>query len=843
MKRMIALILCLALLPLVAWATDSLPAGYREITRTNTLALLFDESQYAIAVQNLHTGYIFYQCVPEEVLAQEGLTKTIKQNLRSPFTVSYTMLNQNDTTKKDESILAMSPDITYAPIEGGLCITYSMEALFLEIDMEVTLDGDALLITIPAGGIREAVGSKDVVETRMGAITDYMETIKEGFSAIEEDGRLDQKLFRAELKEAKQRFEKVDFIISQITDAIGIEYVVDEMLSAANQLNTALYGGEGKKGLFPAVLGGLNDGQAKADIQALRDALKKQGDTTSLQMSALKKIKVAGVVAIDVMPVFGAGGDGEKGYVFYPDGSGALSYFKAQHPSYNEFYHRKVYSDDEIDLKWEERRDTTGQMRAYLPVFGIKKGSNAFLAAVTAGAAEASINYYPSGYQINLNRACASFEYRRKIRSASIVSFYQGASVAIYDKARSAYDAQVTYFFLDGAKADYSGMANRYRDYLEAECLINTSGVQGEGVPLMLDILTGIKKPLLIFEQFVAMTGFSQVQDMLEDLAGRGAPAQYVNLHGWTGEGYGKYPTSSAPAAGLGGMQGLKQLAQFAKDSGVRLYLQDNYAKTTSLLSSVTGAELAQETDYSVIQKLFSPAAVPGRFRQLTEKLQDIPVAGINFDLIGGFVYYDYNPAHVSQRGDTVASWQSLYQTSQEIFGGAASVQGNLYALQYADVVMNVPSASTQYSYDDESVPFYQMVLHGAVAYAGKPFNTFYDTQKEQLRAIEYGEVPFYRLTWRSALELRDTDYDLVFSSAYEDWAEDIEQTCEALAALSPLADKRMLHHVSSGGLAVIEYAGGYTLYINYRDMPVRYLGVDIPAQQFVLVQDGKELP
>ena len=48
---------------------------------------------------------------------------------------------------------------------------------------------------------------------------------------------------------------------------------------------------------------------------------------------------------------------------------------------------------------------------------------------------------------------------------------------------------------------------------------------------------------------------------------------------------------------------------------------------------------------------------------------------------------------------------------------------GNAYALPYADQIVNVPMESSHFNIVDETVPFYQMVIHGSIDYAGSPIN------------------------------------------------------------------------------------------------------------------------
>lgn len=75
--------------------------------------------------------------------------------------------------------------------------------------------------------------------------------------------------------------------------------------------------------------------------------------------------------------------------------------------------------------------------------------------------------------------------------------------------------------------------------------------------------------------------------------------------------------------------------------------------------------------------------------------------------------------------------------------------EGNLYAVPYADHILNMASESSGYRLADEDVPFLQMVFHGRKTMAGTPINLKSDYRRQVLRAIEYGMSLHVQLTGR----------------------------------------------------------------------------------------------
>lgn len=184
----------------------------------------------------------------------------------------------------------------------------------------------------------------------------------------------------------------------------------------------------------------------------------------------IREETVFAVSTIELLPYFGASrSDAVKdGYLFYPDGSGAITtYAKADtRPSDVTAATYYTYTNKNVNFTNLWQYDQYNRYTAAMPVFGIKNGDNAFLAAFTENGENAGVTVYPSGYVVDLNHAGFEIYVRNTYNvnmysmSTSIDASVTGGTVERVDKTLIPENREVRYFFLNGDEANYSGMAN-----------------------------------------------------------------------------------------------------------------------------------------------------------------------------------------------------------------------------------------------------------------------------------------------------------------------------------------------------------------------------------------------
>jgi hypothetical protein len=551
-----------------------------------------------------------------------------------------------------------------------------------------------------------------------------------------------------------------------------------------------------------------------------------------------------GIVSIEMLPFFGAAKDDEDGYIFYPDGSGALLEF-------NDPAHRgakpktwNVYGGDALDFMQNNKSNLTNP-QAMLPVYGIKRGGNAFTAVITEGEENALIRMTPTGNVVDLNRISTEFVYRQYYVDPRV----KKRVIKKYDVEKSSTNNSIKYIMLSGDKANYSGMANAYRNYL----LGNEKAVKHikaeDKIPLGVDLFMGINEKGLLFDKFISMTTFSEAEAILEKFKNSGVEAIQTNLKGWTRKGYLTPPAQFPPNSKLGGSTGLEKLAAFTKSNDIKLYLQtdlvDAYSKygSFSKRNDVTyqGNGLIV-TDLKKEMFLFSPTVVVDRFlNSFFPQAKKYSISGINFSNFGSLVYSDYNKKHPSTRQQTIGNWEKIMNKAEEEIGSSAVVGGNAYALKNVDRLFQIPDSATGFFITSKEVPFYQMVVHGIMPYSLNPGNLSADFAREKLKWVEYGYMPYFELTYKAPEKLKYTQYNQLFTSEYDQWIDTaVGVYKEFNKRIGDLWCQYIVKHEEiAEDLYLVTYENGTKIYVNYKDNAVYADGNRIEGLNFLVIEKG----
>lgn len=569
------------------------------------------------------------------------------------------------------------------------------------------------------------------------------------------------------------------------------------------------------------------------------------------------------VTTIQVMPYFGATGNENEGYLFYPDGSGAITTFEkvdtrpanVKSAAYYTYTHKTVG----FEYLWTDAYD---QYTAAMPVYGIKDGENALFATCTEGAENTGISVTPSGYVVDLNRIC--FEvYTRNVFNVDMYSMSNGTDSTVtggkvqrVDKNIIAENKEIRYFFLNGENANYSGMAAVYRDYLIENGLLTDSIADGEEMALALRLLMGATKEGMIFDEFISMTDFEQVQEILQRLSDAGVSNTEVVLEGWlSGSAYKNY-NYWGPASQIGGKGGMKDLNEYLAESNYNgnVYLENQFtfaSSDTSGLSEDTdvaydglNVEISAQNFDGDIYYLLNPLAAYKRNSKFLNKIEKYDLLGVAYSGIGYYAYADYNETAPFLKSETVSKLRELLGSTKDTSRSVALAGANQYAYTYADYLYELREDSFGLSITDYAVPFVQMVISGMIPYSTEGAgNLSYDLQTQKLKWVEYGALPYFYLTYESALNLRDTDYSTLFSSTYEDWESIVTDTYnEFKANLSCVYGEQMIEHrVITDDLVCVEYANGIKVYINYGKTDATADGVNVPAKSYVVVGGGEK--
>lgn len=569
------------------------------------------------------------------------------------------------------------------------------------------------------------------------------------------------------------------------------------------------------------------------------------------------------VTTIEVLPYLGASAGNEEGYLFYPDGSGAITTYEKVNTRPSNVLKSSYYTYTNKTTSFMNlwSYDEYEHYVASMPVYGIKNGDHAVFALASEGEENTGIEVYPSGTnRMALNHMGFSL-YTRNVFDARANSISTGSAtnsagtIQRVDKVLIQEDKELRYFFLSGDDANYSGMANTYRNYLLEEGLLKQADNAGGEMPLALELLMGTTKEGMIFDEYIPMTTYSQVKEILERLDAAGVGDLELVLKAWQ-DGYSNYEPWG-PASKLGGKSGLRELNKYLEANPQnRVYLGVNTTYATSKTSGLKededvlynglGVQIAASDMDGLNYYMLNPQAAFERNSTLLSRLGDYGQLGIAYETAGRYVYPDYNSERkngVFTKAQTADKMREMLTATEESGRGIAVNGSNQYVYANADYLYNLREENYGLSISDYSVPFVQMVVSGLIPYTTEGAgNLSYDLQVQKLKWIEYGALPNFYLTYESALNLRDTDYDSLFSSTYTDWEEIMLDTYrEFKENLSVVYGQQMVsHEFLTDDLVCVEYANGVRVYVNYGDAPASAGGVNVPAKDYLVVGGGE---
>ncbi len=567
-----------------------------------------------------------------------------------------------------------------------------------------------------------------------------------------------------------------------------------------------------------------------------------------------EKSKLA-VTTITVLPWLGACGNENSGYLFYPDGSGAVTTFErvGERPSNVLLATYYTYSHKSMSYKTITDTDLHNRYTAAFPVCGIKNGDNAIFAYATEGGENTAVVVYPSGVSsVHLNRT--SFDVF--VRNVYDVNMYNvssgkdtvatGGQVQRIDKELIKEDKEIRYSFLAGDQANYSGMAETYRNYListnqlgQSENVDNTS--------LALRLLMGTEKSGILFDEYVKMTDFNQAIDIIESLKTAGVDKQKVVLEAWQ-KGYYEYELWG-PDSHLGGKSGLKKISEYAKsNANTDIFLENDVMTGTS---DTKGLDEKKEVAYNGLNletslKSFegttyyflNPVKINKNNSKILKKLKKYDGLGMAYDDIALYAYADFNEWHTFTKAGSVNELRKTLKETEDSGRNIATNGNNQYVLSYSDYLYKMRESTFGLSISDYAVPFVQMVVSGRMSYSTEGAgNLSYDLQTQKLKWVEFGSMPYFYLTNESAQELRDTDRDLLFSSTFSEWEPVVVETCKEFKDnFSSIVGRQMVEHtIISADVRRVKYDNGVIIYINYAEKEATADGITIPAKSYIV--------
>ena len=550
----------------------------------------------------------------------------------------------------------------------------------------------------------------------------------------------------------------------------------------------------------------------------------------------LKETESSRFVALDLFPLLGAvpyRAD-TSAYVILPDGPGSLLHLGGEHPAYRKQTSLSAYGATVYSFAQPPTQRTS------LATLGVAHPNErvAVLAVATQGSGDTVIEASLARRPTMLSQANLRLVYRNL---TEYPSDQQGVFKGFYEKERIRGDRAARYFFLAGDGADWVGMAQRLRQHFVEDVGIPRLNGADARPTMRLRLVMGAAKPGLFGRRFVAATTFDEAAEIVSQFHQRGITNLDVVLVGWGAGGYeGRLPRRWPPDRRLGGADGLRRLASRVEELGGRLLLEDDYT-----LAFLRNGGFFPPTDAVILPNLLpmtdmiasaSRLYVPAALRRnqfflnpvfalnryvMTDvaNLAALGVDGLELRWAGELVLKDANPRHPLERTEFGQAWRQMLGTIRDKTGSAAAQGGNAYVLGAVDAVTNLPLDRNNYTFGEQTIPFYAVATHGLVRLYSEPSNLEQWPERDALRRLEYGMLPSYELTYRDPVVLARTTYSELYTAQYEDWIDRAASEYERLVnQLGRTVDQFIIAHRQLGPeVYEVEYEDGTRVVVNYR--------------------------
>ena len=537
------------------------------------------------------------------------------------------------------------------------------------------------------------------------------------------------------------------------------------------------------------------------------------------------------VTQISVLPYFGAAGPEDEGFMFIPEGSGALINFNNGKTKQNGYYADCYGWDYAI-----ERSAVITETRAAYPVFGIAYADSSFISVINKGAEYAGITAEIGGKLGSYNYA--RDDYTMLHREQYEVTARSQSSQFVYENQLPPnQEIEQVFTFVDSGS--YVDMAKEYRNKLFAD----SKKLNEKKVPLAVELIGAIEK-----KQQVAgmpkikpykLTSYEQAAGIITEIEELGIKDVNYKLSGFVNGGIRQKLMKKVKfISQLGGKSGFKKLLKKAEKTSAKLYLDAsvqtayrsnvfdgffNYRDSARFVSD----ELCELSEYSAIW--YGKDANIDNYYLLNQKLRNKGAAalikksaksGINvsFRDNGYLLSADYNDRCLLTRQDARQTQTDSFASAKEKGCGLMINGGNDYAVRDADFVTNMTLHGNKYAVIDKFVPFYQIALHGYVNYSSSPINLSYEKDQLLLESAEAGAGLMFSFMSAPASELQETTYTDYYSSSFDEWKKRFAEIYgEYNSRLSPVVNSLITDHsYVSENVVKTSFENGYAVYVNY---------------------------
>ena len=564
--------------------------------------------------------------------------------------------------------------------------------------------------------------------------------------------------------------------------------------------------------------------------------LNQDGITVSVDTSQiLETVDNYMLVSVSLASFMCSAENDKQNYLFVPSGCGALMYTNA-HAEGTRNYSAEVYG---TDAARQEPEEFTDDESIRLPVFGAKEADTAMFGIITSGAGSALIEAKAGNDKLGYSNVWPTF-FVRGYDSFRFSSHGTGETIAtrmtdnIYNQVVS-----VRYYPLYEDKADYNGMAEKYREYLLDHHMLSKAKIAESpysfsfyGGSMVTESAMGVP-----VDNLKSLTTFSQANDIVKDAAAKIGIAPTTRLLYYGDKGI--LPGTVAGGSGIPKLYGtgneLSKLKDLCADKGAALYFDfdllqfsksgngfsANYdVAKTAIQRNVTRYNLSpirlqlKDSFYYILagDKLESALS------KAMSKAKKYDMDNICFSSLGYVGYSDYSFEKYHLKSGIANFAQKAFEEVKENGNLVATSAANAYAT-CVDTIFDSSLENGNYNAFDETIPFYQMVFHSYKTLYSKPVNIADNPDLMIARAASSGIGLGYDLT----ATYIDASNDLITNKLYGTLYDGVSQEMEDVLTKKGFFDlykkvanaKLIQYELLGKGLTRSVFENGTVVYTN----------------------------
>lgn len=538
----------------------------------------------------------------------------------------------------------------------------------------------------------------------------------------------------------------------------------------------------------------------------------------------------------------------QEGYLFIPDGCGALMNFNNGRKG---VYDAPVYGNNKAFLY---KAYAVARKEVYLPVFGMERDGQCALAVISDGASQARIRAATNGNEVTRNRVYPVFQLREQDEQYIAEDVFQSV---IQKEMGITSDLEVSVLF-GKEGGGYSEMAALYREYLIEQ------GMKSEDLDetcVILSIYGAVRGKQKLFgvplyDKEYQITSCEEAGEMAKQIADNLDIPPVVRLASWdvnTVKGYGV--SSFRPVEGK---NAVKELTEQLGKQEISVFLSEPFAKVQKSgkgisLNKHAIRSLANELSAQYRYYRSSNAAdydracyyfldgevVKERSESFAGSLAGYGFDGIAVEDLACVNYGNYRKGQMSSRDTTEENFTQALSALASNY--PLMVDGGYYAgIKDAAFIYNSPDQSSSFDIADYEIPFYQMAVSGLKKYSGEAVNRKENRRRTLLFALETGSCIQYELAGNT-FSLQGTELEQLYGA---DWKMNQDMILEELAEFAPLISRIVgspiiKHEILADHVTRTWYENGWVVTVNKGTEPVVVDGEKLQALDYRMERRG----